>query len=75
MQNTKAIKSAIVCGALGTATLILLTFAMLTFAPLNAMATPAIAKGQPCTACHTGSPPTTANLNANGKKVKDSLTK
>ncbi len=75
MQNAKAIKSAIVRGTAGTATLILLTFAMLTFATPNAKATPAIANGQPCTACHTGSPPSASNLNDNGKKVKDSLKK
>lgn len=75
MQNAKAIKSAIVSGIAATASVALLAFAMLTVATPNAMATPALAKGQPCTACHAGSPPSTANLNANGKKVQSGLKK
>lgn len=73
MQNAKAIKSAIVRGAAGTATLILLTFAILTFTTPHALANADIAKktGQPCTKCHT-TPPT---LNDYGKKYKDSLKK
>jgi len=73
MQDPKAIKSAIVRGTAATATLTLMTFAMLTFASPNAMANPAIAKatGQPCTKCHTA-PPT---LNDYGKQYKDSQKK
>ncbi len=73
MQNAKAIKSAIVRGTAGTATLILLTFAMLTFATPHALANPAIAKatGQPCAKCHTAPPA----LNDYGKKYKDSIKK
>ena len=62
MQNAKAIKVAIVSGFVGTATLVLLTFAMLTFATPDAQATPAIAKGKPCNTCHTGSPPSKSNV-------------
>jgi len=75
MQYPKAIKSAVVRGTVVTATVALLTFAMLAAATPNAMATPAIAKGQPCTACHAGSPPSAGNLNANGKKVQSGLKK
>ena len=62
MQYLKAINFAIVSGFVGTAALVLLTFAMLTFATPNAQATPAIAKGRPCTNCHSGSPPSKSNL-------------
>jgi hypothetical protein len=75
MHNAKAIKSTIVHGTVVTATVALLAFAMLAVATPNAMATPALAKGQPCTACHAGSPPTAANLNDNGKKVQSGLKK
>ncbi len=62
MQYLKAINFAIVSGFVGTAALVLLTFAILTFATSNAQATPAIAKGQPCGHCHAGSPPSMSNL-------------
>ncbi len=62
MQYIKAINFAVVSGFVAAAALVLLTFAMLTFATPNAQATPAIAKGKPCTTCHTGSPPSKSNL-------------
>lgn len=62
MRNAKAIRLTIVGGVVGTASLVLLTVAMLTFATPSAQATPAIAKGQPCGNCHAGSPPSKANL-------------
>jgi hypothetical protein len=62
MQYLKAINFAIVSGFVGAAALVLLTFAILAFATPNAQATPAIAKGQPCTNCHSGSPPSKSNL-------------
>jgi hypothetical protein len=62
MQYLKAINFAVVSGFVGAAALVLLTFAMLTFATPNAQATPAIAKGKPCTNCHAGSPPSKSNL-------------
>jgi hypothetical protein len=68
MKYSKAIKSAIVRCSVAVATLALLTAAMLTFETPTAMATPAIAKGQPCTTCHAGSPPSKSNLNDTGKK-------
>jgi hypothetical protein len=68
MHNPKAIKLA--SGLAGAAILTLLTFAMLTFATPSASATPALANGRPCTACHTGTPPSKSNLNAAGKKVQ-----
>jgi hypothetical protein len=71
MQNPKVIKSVIVSG-IGAA---MLTFAMLTFTTPNASATPVLAKGQPCTACHTATPPSKSNLNDAGKKVQSGLKK
>jgi len=62
MQCPKVSTLAIVSGFVGTAALALLTFTMLTFATSNAQATPAIAKGKPCSNCHTGSPPSKSNL-------------
>jgi hypothetical protein len=41
---------------------ICLMFAMFMFAIQNAQATPKIAKGRPCSACHAGSPPSKGNL-------------
>lgn len=75
MQNSQVIKSAIVHGMAGAAMLTVLTFAMVTFVTPNASATPALAKGQPCTACHTSTPPTKGNLNDAGKKVQSGLKK
>lgn len=69
MQYSKAIKSAIVRGSVAVATLALLTATMLTFETPSANATPAIAKGKPCTTCHAGSPPSKSNLNDAGKKA------
>ena len=62
MRYPKAIVFAIVSGFVGTATLVLLTFAMLAFTTSNSQATPAIAKGKPCSNCHAGSPPSKSNL-------------
>ncbi len=73
MQNPKVIKLASVLA--GAATLTLLTFAMLTVSTPNASATPVLAKGQPCTTCHSGTPPSKANLNDAGKKVQSGLKK
>ncbi|MGD0332899.1 MAG: hypothetical protein ABSA90_06525 [Xanthobacteraceae bacterium] len=69
MQNSKAIKSALVRGAAATVTLSVLAFAMLAVAAPPASANPAIAKatGQPCTKCHSPAPPT---LNDYGKQYK-----
>ena len=70
MQNAKAIKSVIAHALAATAALGLLASAMLTFAVSHAQATPAIAKGQPCTVCHDGKPPNKANLNDKGKAAQ-----
>ncbi len=53
-----AVKAAIASLAVG----IFLTFALPLFETQQALATPAIAKGQPCTNCHSGSPPSKKNL-------------
>jgi len=62
MQYPKTIKFAIVSRFVGTAAVVLLTFAMLSFATSNAQATAAIGKGQPCSNCHSGSPPSKSNV-------------
>src|SRR3974377_1511869 len=49
-------------GFVGAVTLVFFTFEVLTFAIPSAQATPAIAKGKPCSTCHAGSPPGKANL-------------
>ena len=70
MQQAKAIKAAIAHAIGATAVLALLASAMLTFTAPQAQATPAIAKGQPCTTCHAGTPPNKANLNDKGKAAQ-----
>ena len=52
------IKAAILSVALG----VFLSFTMSVFETQQAQATPAIAKGQPCGNCHSGSPPSKQNL-------------
>ena len=75
MQKVKAIKSLIAHAIAATAALGLLAFAMLTVAAPQAQATPAIAKGQPCTVCHDGKPPNKANLNDKGKAAQSGMKK
>lgn len=65
MQYREATKLTMATGLTGTM-LVLLALAMLTFAPVifvphDAKATPALAKGKPCSACHSGSPPSKRN--------------
>jgi cytochrome c551/c552 len=47
---------------IGAVALFCLTVAMSSLTVSSAQATPAIAKGQPCGTCHTGSPPSKANV-------------
>ena len=58
MRYAGAAKLAIVSGAIG----LFLIFTLPLFDTQQALATPAIAKGQPCKNCHTGSPPSKSNL-------------
>ena len=46
---------------IGTVIIFFLTFAMNSLIS-SALATPQIAKGKPCTACHKGSPPSKSNV-------------
>jgi len=48
--------------AIGAVALLLLTVAASSLTVSSAQATPAIAKGKPCTTCHAGSPPSKSNL-------------
>jgi hypothetical protein len=58
MPYAGAIKLALLSGAVG----LVLTLTMPMFEIQKAQATPAIAKGQPCGNCHSGSPPSKKNL-------------
>ena len=58
MHYASAIKVAIVSLALGS----FLAFAIPMVETQKAQATPALAKGQPCGNCHTGSPPSKQNV-------------
>ena len=57
-EYAKALKFGIV----GFATAILLTVSVVQFGAPRAKATPVIAKGQPCNACHTTSTPSKSDL-------------
>jgi hypothetical protein len=46
----------------GMPLLIMLALVMLTFTMPHAKATPQLANGKPCDTCHTGSPPSKANV-------------
>ena len=61
MTNATTIKPSMATGLVSAAALILLIYAMLAFTMPIAHATPEMAKGQPCSNCHTGSPPTKSN--------------
>ena len=63
MRHRKTITFTAVRGLVGTTALALMTFALLTFAPPKAHATPDMAKqtGKPCTGCHTAMPPSKDN--------------
>jgi hypothetical protein len=58
MRYADAIKLAVVSAAVGA----FLTVTLPVFEAPQAMATPAIAKGRPCSTCHAGSPPSKQNL-------------
>jgi hypothetical protein len=62
MQSKGQILKAIASALVGVATLVFVICAMLTFAAPEGQATPTLAKGKPCTTCHTGSPPTKSNV-------------
>ena len=51
-----ATKTAIVIAVIGTVVVFFLTVAMSSLTMPSAQATPAIAKGKPCSNCHTGTP-------------------
>ena len=54
--HAKALTVAIV-GTAGAVAAVLLTLAMIQFVAPSAEATPAIAQGKPCNACHTSASP------------------
>ena len=58
MSYAASMKLAVVAVAVG----VLLTLALPFFETQRVQATPAIAKGRPCTTCHSGSPPSKKNL-------------
>lgn len=60
-QHVKTITFAIV-GAVGVVSAILLTLLMVEFVSPKAEATPAIAQGKPCNACHTSGSPSKSDV-------------
>ena len=62
MRSAKMIKSGIVSAVIAAVALFFLTVAMSSLTVSSAEATPAIAKGKPCTTCHAGSPPSKSYL-------------
>ena len=58
MNCAASIKVAVVAVAVGA----FLTLTLPLFETQQAQATPAIAKGRPCSTCHSGSPPSKKNL-------------
>ena len=60
-QHAKTLKFAIVA-AVGTLGAVLLTFSMIQFVAPRAEATPALAQGKPCTACHTSGSPSKTDV-------------
>jgi hypothetical protein len=62
MHYARTLKLAIVSVAVGGVTAALLTFAAVPVATSTAEATPVLAKGQPCSTCHTSSKPSKADL-------------
>ena len=57
MQKIKKTLTSIIVCMVGIAAAVLLTLVMIEFAVPRAEATPAIAKGKACSACHTSSKP------------------
>jgi hypothetical protein len=57
-----ATKTGNVTTVIGTVIIFFLTLAMSSLTISSALATPQIAKGKPCTACHKGSPPSKSNV-------------
>jgi len=62
MLRGKLIRSRVMGKFVGGAALVLMAFAILLLAAPKANATPALANGKPCNACHTSSPPTKSNV-------------
>ena len=75
MRETKAssgltvVRTAMIAGAAGLASALLLAAATLVMSPREAVANPTFAQqtGQPCGKCHTAKPP---ELNSYGKSFK-----
>jgi len=62
MQHGNIVSSGLFRRFVGMAALAVLTFAILLLPMPKADATPALAKGKPCSTCHTGSPPSKSNV-------------
>ncbi len=62
MRPATMIRSGIVSAVIVAVTLFFVTLSMNSLTVSSAQATPAIAKGKPCGACHAGSPPSKSNL-------------
>ena len=62
------LKTTLLAAAAGLAAAALLAITGLTVTSQDAAATPALAKGRACPVCHTGAPPTKANVKKNHPK-------
>ena len=62
MQYAKTLKFAIVTATIGAVIAVLFTLATVQLASRNAEATPALAKGKACSACHQTSKPSKSDL-------------
>jgi hypothetical protein len=62
MQYAKTLRFAIATAAIGAVIAVLFTLATVQLASRNAEATPVLAKGQPCNACHQSSRPSKSDL-------------
>lgn len=62
MQHHAKVTSFIFVGAVGTAAATVLAFSAVQFSAQRAEATPAIAQGKPCNACHTSPTPSKGDV-------------
>lgn len=61
-RQIRPVRTTLLAGAAALAAAALLAITGLTVTSQVASATPALAKGKACPVCHTGSPPTKANV-------------
>jgi hypothetical protein len=72
MQLAKALKWLAVSG-IGVATSVFLTVAIVQFAAPEAEATPAMAKGKPCSTCHSSASPSKSDIKRKKKRKRSEI--